>query len=145
MKCKNARRLQNRYADGECTDPVEVFGIEEHLAGCAACRASLEEIRALRRILVRAGGTVTAPAPTDEIMRRYHQGKRRVLLPGRPFGLVPFAAAAAAVILLIGTIGILNEGGEASVGQYLLRNMSETEVAYLAIGGGIYPHEFYAR
>lgn len=145
MKCKDAGILLNRYADGECADPVEVFAVEEHLAGCAACRARLDEVQALRRILIRARAGVTEPVPTVEIMRRYHEGRNRVLRPGRPFGLVPLAAAAAAVVLLIGSIGILNEGGDDSVGQYLLRSMSETEVAYIAAGDGVYPHGFYVR
>ncbi|HSV96950.1 MAG TPA: zf-HC2 domain-containing protein [Spirochaetota bacterium] len=145
MKCKNAGRLLNRYADGECADPVEMSGIEEHLAICSVCCARLDEIQALRRILIRAGGTVTASAPTAEIIRKYREGKRRALWPGRPFGPVPFAAAAAAVVLLIGSIGIINENGDASLGQYLLGSMSETEVVYLAVGEGVYPHEFYVR
>ncbi|MGV7928664.1 MAG: anti-sigma factor family protein [Spirochaetota bacterium] len=145
MKCKNAGMLLNRYADGECADPVEVFGIEEHLSGCAACRARLDEIQTLRRILIQARAGVTGPVPTAEIMRRYHDGKRRAFRFGRPFGLVPFAAAAAAVVLLIGSISMLNEAGDASVGQYLLRSMSETEVTYLAAGEGVYPHGFYVR
>lgn len=145
MKCRDAGILLNRYADGECADPIEVFAVEEHLAGCTACRARLDEVHALRRILIQARAGVTGPVPTAEIMRRYHDGKRRVFRFGRPLGLVPFAAAAAAVVLLIGSISMLNEAGDASVGQYLLRSMSETEVTYLAAGEGVYPHGFYVR
>ncbi len=150
MRCKKVNSLLNHYADGECVDPVEVLGIEEHLAECTACRMRLDEIRALRRILLRAEKIETVPVPTDEIMRRYRASTRPSLPVAAsrwrlPFDPVPFAAVAAAVILLAGSIGMLGGDGDASIGQYLLQGMSPTEFAYLTAGEGAYTLEYYVK
>ncbi len=54
------------YLDGELT-PVEVTGLEQHLAACAPCRGRLEEARALiaraQRLLAQAEPPTEATAP----------------------------------------------------------------------------------
>lgn len=141
MKCTDMARLLNRYADGECADRVEVFRIEEHLAGCAACRKRLAEIRAIRRTLASVEQVRPARVPVDEIMDSL-RAKAVPASPVRRFDLLPVAAAAAAVILLAGSIRMLSVESDASIGQYLYRSMSEAEVAYLAAGETAYTFDF---
>ena len=141
MKCRNVLRLLNRYADGECANRVEVFRIEEHLAGCAECGKRLEEIRALRRTLASVERIRTTRVPVDEIMDR-HSAKAG---PVRRFDLLPMAAAAAAVILLAGSLRMLSVESDASIVQYLYRSMSEAEVAYLAAGETAYTFDYSGK
>ncbi|MCR4419404.1 MAG: anti-sigma factor [Clostridia bacterium] len=50
MKCRKARQLLSPYIDGELA-PQEQAALEEHLAACEACRAELEELRAVSDVL----------------------------------------------------------------------------------------------
>jgi anti-sigma factor RsiW len=48
MECGRDRAGLSAYLDGEAADGNE---LERHLESCAACRAELDELRALRRVL----------------------------------------------------------------------------------------------
>ncbi len=50
------------YLDGELT-PVEIEQLESHLAGCAGCRARLDEARALIERAARLLGVAVPPGP----------------------------------------------------------------------------------
>jgi anti-sigma factor RsiW len=50
VKCRKARQLLSPYIDDELT-PKEKAALEEHLASCEACRAELEELRAVSDVL----------------------------------------------------------------------------------------------
>ena len=50
------------YLDGELT-PVEVGQLESHLAGCAGCRARLDEARVLIERAARLLGVAVPPGP----------------------------------------------------------------------------------
>ena len=79
--------------------------------------------------------------PVDEIMDR-HSAKAG---PVRRFDLLPMAAAAAAVILLAGSLRMLSVESDASIVQYLYRSMSEAEVAYLAAGETAYTFDYSGK
>ncbi|MEA2782121.1 MAG: hypothetical protein QOK29_3665 [Rhodospirillaceae bacterium] len=60
MKCDNAEPLVHAYVDGEL-DVSGSIAIEDHLKGCAQCRALREEISTLRKQL--RSGLESYPAP----------------------------------------------------------------------------------
>ena len=85
------------------------LAVEEHLAGCGACRRELETLRALRRLLQSA----KAPAPEAEAALTRVTGsvrarRRRVLAVG---GIAAMAAAALVTLVLVSgrTGGIVRE------------------------------------
>jgi hypothetical protein len=82
------------YLDGELT-PVERERTEGHLAGCAACRARLEEERVL---IERAGRLLGLAAPPERAAPPLHALRR----PRRGSGLLIPLAWAAVVTLAIG-------------------------------------------
>lgn len=82
------------YLDGELT-PVERERMEGHLTGCAACRARLEEERAL---IERAGRLLGLAAPPERAAPPLHALRRR---PGHGSGfLIPLAWAAVVTIAI---------------------------------------------
>jgi intracellular sulfur oxidation DsrE/DsrF family protein len=60
MNCSDTARLVNAYADGELDIPT-MLAVEEHLAGCAACRRSHASLQAVRSALSRHADTPPAP------------------------------------------------------------------------------------
>lgn len=75
--------LMHAYLDGE-TAGAERSGLEQHLAGCAECRARLQEARALRdrstAILSGSGPATVTPPPFEEVVARSRaiEARRRV-------------------------------------------------------------------
>ncbi|MEX2151087.1 MAG: DsrE family protein [Steroidobacteraceae bacterium] len=61
MKCPEAARLLHVYVDDEL-EPAAVLGLEEHLRGCARCRARAESLRELRAAVQRHTEYRLAPA-----------------------------------------------------------------------------------
>ncbi len=61
MKCRDLKELLSAYADGELSRTQREF-VEEHLAGCAECRASLERYREVNR---EVGSLKEIPAQAD--------------------------------------------------------------------------------
>lgn len=108
------------YLDGELT-PVERERMEGHLTGCAACRARLDEERAL---IERAGRLLGLTAPPERAAPPLHVLRRR---PGRGSGLLIPLAWAAVVTLAIGV-------GWYARGMFVHRTVSETDEARLATG-----------
>jgi len=86
------------YLDGELT-PEWAAEVREHLAGCAACRADLEGLRAVKRLL----GALPVPEPPGDletaILARVERARRWWWLP-RPRPAVALAAAALTVVLV---------------------------------------------
>ena len=76
MNCSDAARLLNAHADGELDIPT-TLAVEEHLAGCAACRRSHESLQAVRAALERHAATPRAP---DELRRRVQPAAVRSVL-----------------------------------------------------------------
>ncbi|MBL8604604.1 MAG: zf-HC2 domain-containing protein [Myxococcales bacterium] len=58
--CDEARRWTDAYLDGEL-DPSAAVHVEAHLAGCAGCKAELESVRSLKKVLA---GQREESAPT---------------------------------------------------------------------------------
>lgn len=109
------------YLDGELS-PVERERIEGHVAGCAACRARLDEERAL---IERAGRLLGLAGPPEHAAPPLHALRRR---PGRGSGFLIPLAWAAVVTLAIGV-------GWYARGAFVAhRAVSETDKARLATG-----------
>ena len=103
------------------------LAVEEHLAGCGACRRELETLRALRRLLQSA----KAPAPEAEAALTRVTGsvrarRRRVLAVG---GIAAMAAAALVTLVVVSgrTGGIVRE--VAAVHARALDSGSAVEIA----------------
>jgi hypothetical protein len=106
--------LLHAYLDGE-TAGAERSGLEQHVAGCAECRARLEEARALRDrstgILSGSGPATVTPPPFEEVVARSRsvEARRRVFRLNR---LTTLGWAATLVIavgvgwIARGTLGI---------------------------------------
>jgi putative zinc finger protein len=93
------------YLDGELT-PVERERTDGHLAGCGACRARLEEERAL---IERASRLLEVASPPERAAPPLHELRRR---PRRSRFMIPLAWAAT-VTLAIG-VGWFARGGGSS-------------------------------
>ena len=62
MRCSDIEELLSAYADDELPFTQKDF-VEEHLAACADCRATLEDYRLIRRQLTSLRET---PAPAKQ-------------------------------------------------------------------------------
>jgi hypothetical protein len=100
MTCHDARDLLPDLAFGG-TDPDRGKALEAHLAGCAACRRELHELRHVRGLLaavpppdVRVDVAALYRAAAAREARRARRWRRLALAAG--------AAAAAAVVLAVG-------------------------------------------
>jgi anti-sigma factor RsiW len=116
MTCEEARPLIHGYADGEL-DLARSLEVERHLEGCAACTATLREIRVMRSALRSGAVTFDAPAALrtkiqDAIVdaRRTQGAGRRASAIRRTSTLRPplhwaTGIAAAAVFIIIVILG----------------------------------------
>lgn len=90
-------RQLSAYLDGELA-PAEMTEVGDHLAGCAACQASLEDLRAAKRLL----GALPAPdlpqGFADAVWAR--AGRRSYRRSGRPWVWWPRPAVALAAVAL---------------------------------------------
>lgn len=101
MNCSEAGRLLNAHADGEL-DLAACLAVEEHLAGCAACRRSHAGILALRNAIAIHAAAPRAPealrrsleeeAPASRASGRWSALLRSPLLVAAP-GVVALALA----------------------------------------------------
>lgn len=51
MRCRNVKKILNRYADKELNDADAVILIEEHLKSCPYCRAELDALISIKRLI----------------------------------------------------------------------------------------------
>jgi hypothetical protein len=103
MNCEQAQPLLDELADGHGVprDAALAAALDSHLAGCAACRADRDSLQALvarTRALPRerAPGRDLWPDIADKLERRS---------PARRWPVVAALPAAAALLLLAGTLG----------------------------------------
>lgn len=89
MDCRDCEAKLSWYLDGEAPE------LEEHLAGCAACRGKLEELRRADGLLAQAAGRLHAQAAGGAPVRIPRGG-------GVPRFRWGFLAAAAAALLSVG-------------------------------------------
>ena len=101
MKCDDVRDLLDEYVDGELA-PADRASVEEHLAGCEACRTECEELRKTAE-LVRSMPRAAAPEGLVAEVRRQieerRQARRWVIV--RWSRAAGWAAAAAIVAVII--------------------------------------------
>ncbi|MCA9531033.1 MAG: zf-HC2 domain-containing protein [Myxococcales bacterium] len=124
MTCGFIRRHLGTFLDGEL-DPTTQIELERHIQGCARCQEQLEFERAYRDHFRQAVGGVRAPAglearvlaaldaaPASEapgaapMLRFVHLGPRRA---------IPLAAAAAVVMVVLGSVGVPGSSNQASL------------------------------
>ena len=91
------RELAGAYALG-ALGPEDTAEFEAHLAGCAACRA---DVQAFREVAGFIAGAVPPATPDPALRERVMREARRVR-PLRRTPLVPWLAAAAALVLALG-------------------------------------------
>jgi hypothetical protein len=128
MNCQDFEELLSAYADGELSRTQREF-IEEHLAGCADCRATLAKFEAVGRQLASLRETPASPDISKSTL-----SKIKAASPfGKPFGrwLRPVTAAAAivaviAILLVVQPWGI--ESPEAMAAS-IVRNSPEVQAA----------------
>ncbi len=126
--------LLHAYLDGE-TSGAERSGLEEHIAGCAECRARLDDARSLRDrsagVLRGSGPVEVTPPPFDEVLARSRvlETRRRVFRMNR---LTALGWAATIVIAVgVGWIarGTLGWGGGPSDEQSVALDSAAAVVA----------------
>lgn len=101
MNCSD-REILGRCFDGELP-AGERAGVEEHLRGCAACRAEFAELATLAGAIAEAPLAKLAPPEWSDIAARLNEPLR--LPPARAQRGARGWAAAAALALLIGLAG----------------------------------------
>jgi len=114
MNCNEARNRLLEVADGLLPEAVRP-SVEEHMAGCAACRAELEELRRASGALRQAAcelapqGAYLTPERLGRLMAAHEQ--LAAAQEPRIFKLLTYrrfvaAAAAAAIIVSVGAIAV---------------------------------------
>ena len=99
MDCAFAREAISALLDGEDTGTADGGGLEEHLAGCAECRAWRDAAHEVTR-RVRLGAAQPVPRRTREVAAAVRASQRRWRIPLVPLyraGLVAVAAGQLAV------------------------------------------------
>jgi len=104
MSCAEMIERVSAYHDGELSDP-ERRAVEEHLAGCEACRRRLADYDALDAALRALPDVAASPAFARRLGGRV-RGRGRVF---PLFDLKTLSLAAAAVVLL--TVGVMVRSG----------------------------------
>lgn len=101
MKCSDLEELLSAYADGELPRMQREF-IEEHLALCADCRATLKDFTVAGRLLSSLGAIPVAANIKDIRETTLSKIKANNMLPGKAFRrwLRPLLAAGTAVIII---------------------------------------------
>jgi hypothetical protein len=100
--CREVRRELSAWLDGEVT-PAQTRLIEDHLAGCAACRQERDALRGTRNLLA-ANGRLEAPPSWVQEARRAAAGDARpsrTTRLGRPLALSTMAAAALLAVIVL--------------------------------------------
>ncbi|MCL4855215.1 MAG: zf-HC2 domain-containing protein [Bryobacteraceae bacterium] len=98
MNCKDYEMEIALWVGGDLS-PDQIPRVERHVAGCPGCAELAHELRALRREL----SEVQEPEITDGDLASV---RRNVLdrIPGRRAAVLPWLAAAAAVVLTAGVL-----------------------------------------
>ncbi len=109
--CRNRREMLGAYALGHLPDE-EKAGLEAHLEGCPGCRAEVDSLLAVSRLLPHADPAHFGPAPqppaelgkriaaTIDSERRSKRRRRRLNF-GLGFGAAAAAAAAAVLAIFV--------------------------------------------
>ncbi|HET6205112.1 MAG TPA: zf-HC2 domain-containing protein [Planctomycetota bacterium] len=152
MKCRRAKPLLSRYADGELS-AGEARGVREHLIACPRCRGIVSEIASVRRFFDDAGGDARrAPAGfADRAAAAAFAASGEASAPASAVAFARRIAAVAAGVALLAGGGILARLGAFDRGPSSLqaqeedpvvqriRDRFEPERAELPIGAGARP------
>lgn len=127
----------------DALDPAEEKAFEEHLAGCAECRAELDSLRATAASLAWAVEGPAPPRALGEVIaeraRRERQENVVALRPRRALRAVTAVAAAAALVLGVWAASLHRTlGHERSAHARLVRLLAapDARVVSLAEGAG---------
>jgi hypothetical protein len=103
MRCQEIEEMLSAYANNELT-PDQQEAVETHLAGCADCRAKLEDYRQVRQQLETLKTVPAAPDIKEIMLSRIksagHPEKSLKTWGRRALVLVPVAAVLAALLVL---------------------------------------------
>ncbi len=125
MTCEEACPLIHGYADGEL-DLARSVEVERHLAGCAACTATLREIRVMRTALRSGALTFDAPMALRARIHDAIRDARRTQRASRRAAAIRFTSAlrpplywatgiaAAAVFIIIVLVGGLRRSASSA-------------------------------
>ena len=129
MNCRDLEVLLSAYADGELSRTQREF-IEEHLSGCAGCRATLAEFISAGRQLSSLREVTAAPDLKEATVSKI---KATSASPGKSFRwwFRPVMAIGAAVIILVVLMAVQPWGIESpeAVAASIVRNSPEVQAA----------------
>jgi hypothetical protein len=101
-------------------DPEEQRAVDEHLAGCASCRAELAELKATAELLADLPADMVfadTPATDDLVLARTLRAMRSERSSGRMRQLTAVAASVVALVAVSASIGIAVGRGSAPEGK----------------------------
>lgn len=129
MNCRDLEELLSAYADGELSRTQREF-IEEHLSGCADCRATLAQFEVVGRKLALLRETPAAPDISKSTLSKIKTTKT---LPDRSYRrwLRPVMATAsivAVIVIMLVAQPWSMESSEA-IAASIVRNSPEVEMA----------------
>lgn len=106
MKCRKVKNLFSPWLDGELK-PVEAGEFQQHIAGCASCRAELAAWQEISGVMRGMARSMTAPAGfTGSVRARLADVRpRRFSVPSAGWRK-GFAAAAALLVVASASIGL---------------------------------------
>lgn len=135
MKCKKIKRLLTPYLDKELKDQHKIQLIEEHLDTCSECREQYQKHFIIKQFIKqkvkKQADIIDLPGILQTIDKKNIQrsARKNLILDIIRNEIIPVAAAAAAVILVIMSIQMLkNHTAPSSVEQYLLTDMTNYEI-----------------
>jgi len=114
------------YALG-ALDPAERAEFERHLETCASCRAEVQSFHEVTGLLAQS---VTPAAPPPALRERVLRTARQVRpLMSRRRGILPWAAAAAVVLAILGGFGYWRAREELDSTKYVVAALLDSSVA----------------
>jgi anti-sigma factor RsiW len=123
LNCQEVHQLLTSYVDQEVA-PAERQAVEAHLAQCGPCAHRAKAETAARKVLAVRGASLVprAPQALQARCRAFASGSRRPARSRRWLGLPAWAAAPAAVLLVL--VGILGYGAVSGSSAVLAAEMA---------------------
>ncbi|MCA9536296.1 MAG: zf-HC2 domain-containing protein, partial [Myxococcales bacterium] len=121
MKCDLVQRHMGALVDGEL-DPATQIEFERHIEACADCQELVELDRVIRHELRARAQTTVTPSSLEERVRLALQQapaeqRRAPIVTISPVPLkqaVPMVAAAAALFMVVGSVGVTDDANVTS-------------------------------
>jgi len=121
----------NALADGELVGD-ELFEVQEHLAGCAACTSATLAASLTKRAASRAGLRHAVPDEFKEQMRRLAAGELSGAKRSRGFSLYAWGSIAALLLLGVGLFMAQRETQRRAATEALMAEVADLHVAAMA-------------